>query len=126
MEPVSLVVAALVAGAAAGITDTTATVVSDAYRALKNLVIGCFQRGGLPEETGQELIAGAGDGDGSRAALERQLSVVQVDEPTAQAAQKLLDLLEQAGGGKFHVELNNNTGVQVGDHNQQTININPR
>lgn len=126
MEPVSLVVAALVAGSAAGISETVATAVGDAYRTLKDLVIGRFRRGGLCDDTGLELIARAGEGDGPRAALERQLTVVRVDEPTTQAAQRLLDLLEQAGRGKFHVELNNNTGVQVGDNNQQTININPR
>lgn len=126
MEPVSLVVAALVAGAAAGITETAATAVGDAYRTLKNLVVGCFQRSGVPDETGRDLIAQAGEGAAPRAALERQLSAVQVDEPTIQAAQRLLELLELAGTGKFHVELNNNTGVQVGDNNQQTININPR
>ncbi|WP_162908238.1 hypothetical protein [Allorhizocola rhizosphaerae] len=122
----SLVVAALVAGATAGVSETAATAVGDAYRTLKNLVIGCFRRGGVSDDAGRELIGQAGKGDAPRAALERQLSVVQVDEPTAQVAQQLLDLLEQASTGKFHVELNNNTGVQVGDQNQQTININPR
>lgn len=48
----------------------------------------------------------------------------QMNEPTTPRAQNLPDPPEHAG--KFRVELNNNTGVQVGYHNQQTININPR
>ena len=121
-----MVVTALVAGATAGISGTVAAVVADAYEALKNLVIGCFRRGGVPVATGQDLIAKAGDGAGPRAALQQHLAGLQVDEPTVQAAQKLLDLLEQAGQGKFHVEVRDSTGVIVGDHNEQTININPR
>jgi hypothetical protein len=126
VEPVTLVVTALAAGATAGVSGTVATAVADAYEALKNLVIGCFRRGSVPDHTGRELIARAGDGPGPQAALEQKLAAVRVDEPTAQAAQKLLDLLEQAGKGKFHVEVRDSTGVQVGDNNQQTININPR
>ncbi|GAA1762427.1 hypothetical protein [Luedemannella helvata] len=126
MEPVTLVVTALVAGATAGISGMAASAVVDAYGALKNLVLACFRRGHVPEAAGLDLIAKASDGPGPRAALEQQLTAIEIDEPTMEAAQTLLDLLEKAGIRKFHVEVHDSTGVQVGDKNSQTINIHPR
>lgn len=43
MDPVSLVLAALAAGAAAGVTDTVKTAFGDAYKGLKSLVVNAFQ-----------------------------------------------------------------------------------
>jgi len=76
VEPVTLVVTALVAGATAGVSGAAATAVAEAYEALKKLVISCFRRGGIPEESGQELIDAAAHGTSPRAALEQQLAVV--------------------------------------------------
>lgn len=123
VEPVTLVVTALVAGAAAGVSGTAAKVVTDAYEALIGLVIACFRRGGVPEPAGRGLVAAVGE-VGGRAELEQQLAAVTMDEPTVQAARRLLELLAQQG--KFQVAVRDSTGVVVGDHNQQTININPR
>ena len=126
MEPVALIVTALVAGATAGLSGTAAKAVADAYETLKALVVGCFRRAGVPEDDGHEVVAHASESVTQRAALEGQLTAVEIDEPTLQAARELLDLLQQADLRKFHVEVHGSTGVQVGDENEQTINIHPR
>jgi hypothetical protein len=118
VEPVTVVVSALVAGATAGISATAAEAVSDAYKGLKSLVLRCFRRGGVSEEAGQELISRAAEGEADRQALEQRLAEVDVDKPTVEAAQRLLDLLDE-GPGKVVVDASQARGLQVGDHNTQ-------
>jgi predicted trehalose synthase len=119
MDPITLLVTALAAGAALGVQDTASAMVKDAYASLKALV-----RGRLGGDPGAELVltrheqapeiwqaplmaelarAGA-DGDGDLIA----------------AAKALLDLAGEAGAaGKYSVDVRGAQGVQVGDHNRQ-------
>lgn len=123
VEPVTLVAAALAAGATAGISGTVASIIADAYEELKSLVVDCFRRGGVPDVMSQELIAGVGGGTARREELEQKLTEAGVDEPTVQAAQKLLDLL-QTPQTKFHVDASQAKGIIVGDHATQHNNFN--
>ena len=119
MDPVSLIVTALAAGAGQGITDTASAAVKDAYASLKarvrkrlgggpsaELVLAKHEQ--APETWQAPLMAeladsGAGD-----------------DRDLIAAAQALLDLLgETAGRGKYAVDARGAQGVQVGDHNRQ-------
>jgi hypothetical protein len=119
MDPVSLIVTALAAGAGQGITDTASAAVKDAYASLKarvrkrlgggpsaELVLAKHEQ--APETWQAPLMAeladsGAGD-----------------DRDLIAAAQALLDLLgETAGHGKYAVDARGAQGVQVGDHNRQ-------
>jgi hypothetical protein len=120
VDPVSLIVAALAAGAVAGAQDTATEAVRDAYTGLKDLVrrrlsgrksseAALVQHEQSPEHAGgtleAELVAvGAGD-----------------DAAILEGARRLMALLDPAGfrAGKYDVDLRGAQGVQVGDYNTQ-------
>ncbi len=121
MEPVELVVTALVAAAGKGLLDgfgtAVSTAVGDAYKALRNLVTGRLRGGG--DEDPEQLINNATpDSAEGRQALAAALTQAQVDKPTADAAQKLIDLL-QPGTTTFITDASNAKGVVIGNHSVQ-------
>jgi hypothetical protein len=125
IESVELVVAALVGGTAAGVSNATSAAVSDAYDALKSLARKALLRGaGHDDAEVEEKLA---DPFGHRAELAAALSKagVETDVELVAAAQRLLSLVDRQGtaAGKYHVVLRGNKGVQVGDNNTQTINF---
>jgi hypothetical protein len=118
MDPVTLVVSAVVAGASAGLSGTAQTAISDAYQALKRLVVGLLHGAGRDEAQGQQIVDAAASSEPAKSALVEALTTVGVDDPTRQAAQELLDLLESQKG-KFVVDASNAKGVIIGDHSTQ-------
>jgi lipid-binding SYLF domain-containing protein len=120
MDPVTLILTALAAGAALGVKDTASQAVKDAYDGLKTLVkrrFGGRADGELvlaryeeaPETWKDPLateLAAAGAGD---------------DVGLVAAAQALMALADPAGSqaGKYTVQVLGGQGVQVGDHNIQ-------
>jgi hypothetical protein len=120
MDPVSLIVLALAAGAGAGLKDTAAQAVKDAYGGLKSLARRRLH--GQPDgelvldrhETSPktwaaplaEALTGAGAGQ---------------DPELIAAARALLRLTDPAGSqqGKYQVLVTGSSGVMVGDHNVQ-------
>lgn len=120
MEPVSLIVAALAAGAVAGAQGTATEVVKDAYAGLRVLVRQMLS--GKPggevaleqDEVKPEQWAGA---------LEAELAQAGAgnDQVVVEAAQRLMTLLDAAGAraGKYIVDARDSQGVQVGDYSTQ-------
>jgi hypothetical protein len=121
MDPVTLIVAALTAGAAMGLQDTASAAVKDAYRSLKALV--------------SKRLAGRRDGELVLARYqeapktwEAPLTAELTDAGAADdaslvaAAQALMKLIDESGSraGKYTVQIQGSQGVQVGDHNTQT------
>ena len=116
MEPVTLIVSALVAGATAALRDTAAEAIKDAYGALKDLLKKRF--GGKPEaemalqqvekkpEVWKEPLKDAIAESGA-----------DKDEAIVQAAQSLLKLIQpqQASAGKYNVQIGEAQGTVVGD-----------
>jgi hypothetical protein len=121
VEPVSLVVAALLAGSAAGVTSASSSMVTDAYAALKGLV----RRRVAARRAGAEAIVDREQQDPAawEAELVPVLTEAQVDqdEQIVTAARQLLALVDPSGAaaGKYTVDLREAKGVQVGDHNVQ-------
>jgi hypothetical protein len=111
---VTLVVAALAAGAGAGVSDVASSAVTGAFEKLKGLVVGRFRQGGRSAD-GAVLDRCPLSKD-DEAQLREALTVVEVDEPTGQAAQELLDLVKKAKAGKFVTDASHAKGVQIGDH----------
>jgi hypothetical protein len=128
MDPITLIVTALSAGAAAGLSDLASAAVKDAYGSLKALVTG--------------RLAGRRDGELVLARYEEapqawegpligELSAVGagVDAELVTAAQALMRLLDEAGSlaGKYAVQVHSAQGVQIGDRNTQhnVFNIPP-
>jgi hypothetical protein len=120
MDPITLIVSALAAGATLGVTDTASAMVADAYASLKALmkkrlgggqdaefVIAKYEK--APERWQAPLIAELADSGADR------------DSDLIAAAQALLDLVGRAAGGagKYTVDMRGAQGVQVGDRNQQ-------
>ena len=121
MDPVTLLVTALVAGAATGAGDTAATAVKDAYAKLKALVAARFAG-----DHSREVVLAQHEKQPEvwRAPLTQAVtdSGAATDPTVLEAAQRLLALLDEAGTrtGKYTVDLRGAQGVQVGDRSTQT------
>jgi len=119
MDPITLIVTALAAGAAVGVKDAASAVVKDAYAGLKSLV-----KKRLGEDPGAELVLARYEQapETWQAPLMAELAGTGADgdRDLIAAAQALLDLIEETGGaGKYAVDVRGAMGVQVGDHNRQ-------
>jgi hypothetical protein len=136
VDPVTLIVSALVAGAAAAGKDVASSAIKDAYRGLKKLLVARFHR----KETDQAIPASAPTVDPAVVLEAHQAQPDTWDAPLKEALaasgadhdQEILDaaraLLEQvdpqgSAAGKYRVDLRGAQGVQVGDHGQMTVNI---
>ncbi len=121
MDPVTLIVAALAAGAAQGVSESASGAVKDAYDGLKAKVGGWF--GGHPSHE-LVLVEHERSPDTWQAPLQAALIETGAagDPAVAEAARQLMALLDAAGtqSGKYLVDLRGAQGVQVGDRNTQT------
>jgi hypothetical protein len=120
MDPITLIVTALAAGAALGAQDTVSAMVKDAYAGLKVLVRK--RLGGRP---GAELVLTKHEQapETWQAPLRAELAETGADgdHDLVAAAQALLDLIREADGqtGKYTADVRGAQGVQIGDHNLQ-------
>ena len=120
MDPVTLILTALAAGAALGVKDTASAAVKDAYEGLKALVKKRFagRRDG-------ELVLARHEQDPQMwdkpLAGELTAAAAGEDADLVAAAQQLMRLVDAAGSaaGKYQVVVHGSQGVQVGDHNAQ-------
>lgn len=95
MDPVTLIVGALAAGAVAATKDVTAQAIKDAYSGLKSLIIQKYAKASgavdqleeKPESEGRQAVAKE----------ELQEAGVSRDEAIVAQAKALLDLLKEAG-----------------------------
>jgi hypothetical protein len=117
MDPVSLIVAALAAGASAALKDTATEAIKDAYNGLKSL---------LKRKLGNEPAAQVAIDEHEKAPgvwekpLESELgkSGVADNEEVVRSAQELLALVDPVGAqrGKYNVTVSGGKGIVVGDH----------
>jgi hypothetical protein len=119
MDPITLIVTALAAGAVMGVTDTASAMVKDAYAGLKAVVRK--RLGGRP---GAELILAKHEQapETWQAPLMAELAQTGADRDRdlIAAAKALLELVGEARGtGKYTVDARRAQGVQFGDHNRQ-------
>ncbi len=121
MDPVSVIVAALTAGAVAGAQGTATDVVKDAYAGLKALV-----RRRLAGRVSGEVAVEQHERqpEAWRGAVEAELVDVDAggDVAVVEAAQRLMALLDAEGSraGRYQVDARGAQGVQIGDHGTQT------
>jgi hypothetical protein len=120
MDPITLIVTALAAGAAMGITDSTSSAVKGAYAWLKALVtkrladrpdaeVVLARHEKAPEAWQRPLMAELAEAGADR------------DRELVLAAQTLMNLVDSAGAsaGKYTVDVQGAQGVQIGDQNRQ-------
>ncbi|MGH3171166.1 MAG: hypothetical protein ACRDN0_35525 [Trebonia sp.] len=126
MDPVTLIVTALAAGAVSALQDGTSEAVRNAYARLRAAV-----RKRLAGRPDGELVLARHETAPQtwRAPLTEELSAAGAgdDGTLASAAQALMELLDAAGAraGKYSVVVTGSQGVQVGDHNTQTNTFGP-
>ncbi|MFF5969942.1 hypothetical protein ACFY7C_00285 [Streptomyces sp. NPDC012769] len=122
MTGVEVIVAALAAGAAAGVTDTVSDAVRQSYTSLRELVRRRLEVRG--DAAVQVLDAEEVEPDVWQAQLGEHLVTAGVDrdEQILRAAELLLAQVEAQGGpaSKYAVDAREAKGVQTGDHNTQT------
>ena len=119
MEPVTLIVSALVAGATAALKEAASQAAKDAYAGLKALIKKRFA--GKPEAE-MALAQHEKKPEVWEAPLRDALAETGVDKDEAivRAAERLLKLVQpqQVGTGKYNVQIGEAEGVVIGDHAQ--------
>jgi hypothetical protein len=128
MDPITLILTALAAGATAGLQDSASSAVKSAYAGLKALV----KRHLSGHPVGETALA---EYETAPEVWERPLTVqlqaagADRDADLVAAAQALMDLVDEAGSraGKYIVDVRGAQGMQVGDQNIQhnTFNVRP-
>jgi len=117
MDPVSLIVAALAAGASTAFKDTAAEAVKDAYNGLKSLL-----KRKLGDNPAAQVALDKHEGSPEvwEKPLEEEIkqSGVADDEDVVRTAQKLMELVDPDGAraGKYNVNISGGKGIVVGDH----------
>ena len=127
MDPVTLIVTALAAGATSALQDGASSVVKDAYARVRALVMRRFANRPKGEVVLAEHEAAPQVWE---APLAAELSAAGAggDADLVAAAQALMSLIDEAGSrsGKYVVTVRDSQGVQVGDRNTQTNTFGPR
>jgi hypothetical protein len=124
MDPISLILAALAAGATAAVKDTAGEAVKDAYAGLKALV---RRRFGGDSKAEAELDAVEREPGADPVALRAQLEGAWADhdDEILRVARELLEQLDPEGAraGKYRVNVSGGKGVVVGDNATVTMNF---
>jgi hypothetical protein len=117
MDPVTLILTALIAGAAAAAKEAGGSIVTDAYHGLKSLLLRRFSQTDAPA-----LEAPAEH----RAQLEATLRQAGADPELIASAQAVLAQTDPEGtkAGKYQVIVSGGQGVVVGDHTTNTMTFN--
>ncbi|MBG1266855.1 hypothetical protein [Nostoc sp. WHI] len=121
MEPISLIIAALGAGAIAATKDTAGTAVKDAYQGLKTLIKKKFESEPKAQMVLEEHET---DPETYNAPLKKKLAEAGVDQDAEiiKLAQELLkqEKPEESAAGKYDTVFQAEVkGAQVGDGNKQ-------
>jgi hypothetical protein len=127
MDPITLILTALAAGASAGAIDELKDEAKEkakaAYGKLRDLVTRRFREAGTPNAEGT-LADYEDDPETYEKGLSKKLTAAGADNDTdiLAAAEALLDLVGQQSStaGKYNVTITGSKGVQFGDHNTQT------
>lgn len=127
MDPVTLIIAALAAGAAAGLQDTASTAIKDAYSGLKSLIRSRFGRHG--QDIDKELTAVDEKPDTDPAPLAAKLRTIDAghDEDLVRAATELLRQADPDGKWQrqvLNINISGSKGVVGSNTGTVTMNFN--
>lgn len=117
MDPITIIVTAVAAGAAAASKDVASQVVRDAYAGLKRLVVRRF--GDKADVAGAvEGVEGKPESEARKAVLQEELAQAEVaqDAEIVEQARALLELLEAHGQAPptYHAEVHGSGAVAQG------------
>ena len=122
MEPISLILTALVAGATAAVKDTAGKAVKDSYDGLKALIKKKFEGDALAQaiiEAKPEEIKQA------EGLLKTKIAAVGIDkdEEILKAAEAVMKTDDPEGASTGKYDFRGAKGVQVGDYGTQNNNF---
>ena len=122
MDPISLILEALTAGAVAALKDTAGKAIKDGYVALKTAIKTAWS---APDNTADVLIKEyEDDPEVSQKLIEKKFKDQGLDknDDIIALADALLKQVDPEGhaAGKYQVTISNSKNVQVGDGNTQT------
>lgn len=125
MDPTTLILTALISGAAASLKDTTSTAIKDTYAGLKALIQRKFE--GKPKAQ-SALVEFEEDPETYEKPLRKALTEthLETEQDVLAAAQHLMTLVQpqQAAMGKYNVQITGNVqGYAQGDQQQVTMNF---
>jgi hypothetical protein len=116
MDPITLIVAALAAGAASGMGDAASQAIKDAYAGLKGLIRRRFEGNAKAEETLADHEAHPEVYE-KPLAMQLQAAGAQDDPEILQKAEELLKKADAAGiKTKYHVQVTGGKVGIIGDH----------
>jgi hypothetical protein len=122
MDPISLVVAALTAGASAALKDTTESTIKGTFRRLQELARRIV---GADPAKQSDFPFATQEPQGDFASLEARLRAAgaDYDNELLATARLLLEQLDPPGAlvGKYHVRLGSSQGIVIGDHSTVTM-----
>jgi hypothetical protein len=120
MDPITIIVAALAAGAAKGLTDTTTAAVGDLYTQLRSAIQKKFQGNAAAQTVLDEYVK---DPDTYAKPMAKQIAAntVEADEHILDLAQAILENTDPAGSskGKYNIDARGVRNLQAGDHGVQ-------
>jgi hypothetical protein len=126
MEPISLILAALLAGVVKGAGQSAANAVQDAYVGLRDALKRRLASKPAAQDAVEQYIE---DPEAWKGNLEVHLKQAGADQDQAvvEAAASVMRQVDPAGAsaGKYNVNLAGAQGVQVGDANTQTNYFGP-
>ncbi len=116
MEPISLILAALLAGVVKGAGQAATSAVQDAYAGLRDALKRRLAGKAAAQDAVEQYVK---DPEAWRGYLEVQLKQAKADQDQdiLDAAASVMRLADPAG--KYNVKVTGSQGVQVGDQNQQ-------
>jgi hypothetical protein len=126
VDPITLILLALAAGAATGLQDTAATAVKDAYSAFKSLIRSRF--GHHDQVVEQQLAAIDQKPDTDPAPLAARLQTIDAgnDSELVRAAEALLQQADPDGKWRlqFNTSISQSKGIVVNNSGAVTMNFN--
>ena len=125
MDPISLILAALGAGAIAATKDVAGTATKDAYEGLKALIKQKFAEQGK-DDPSKIIEKFEKKPEVTKPLLEDELKEVglEKDEAILKAAEAVMTKKDPEGASTGKYDFRGAMGVQVGDHNTQTNTFN--
>lgn len=125
MDPISLIIAALAAGAAASAKETAGEAVKDAYAGLRALIRRRFA-GNTGAEAALDQVERQPASDHAEVAQHLAAAGAAGDEEVLRAARALLERVDPTGAraGKYDVHISGGKGIVVGDSATVTMTFN--
>jgi len=126
MEPISLILAALLAGAVTGAGQSAANAVQEAYAGLRDALKRRLAGRSAAQEAVEQFTKDPEAWKGNLEVHLRQAGADQ-DPVVIDAAYSVMQIVDPGGAsaGKYNVNLAGAQGVQVGDDNTQTNYFGP-